>query len=59
MLGPGLGIGAPTRALVQAALASSAAAVLDADAISSFRDTPEELFAAIAGSRGAGGADAA
>ncbi|SHE57923.1 yjeF C-terminal region, hydroxyethylthiazole kinase-related/yjeF N-terminal region [Kaistia soli DSM 19436] len=48
VLGPGLGGGDETRALVEAALASAAAVVLDADGISAFRDAPERLFAAIA-----------
>lgn len=52
VLGPGLGGGEATRALVEAALGSRAAAVLDADAISAWREAPERLFAAIA-ARGA------
>jgi hydroxyethylthiazole kinase-like uncharacterized protein yjeF len=44
-LGPGLGIGGETRALVDAALKSGAAVVLDADAITSFKDDPPHLFA--------------
>src|SRR6185312_6567218 len=55
-LGPGLGVGGETRALVDAALKSRAAGasagagatkrgvVLDADAITSFKDDPEALF---------------
>jgi ADP-dependent NAD(P)H-hydrate dehydratase / NAD(P)H-hydrate epimerase len=43
-LGPGLGVGGETRALVDVALKSGAAVVLDADAITSFRDDPEALF---------------
>jgi NAD(P)H-hydrate epimerase len=43
-LGPGLGVGGETRALVDVVLKSGAAAVLDADAITSFRDDPEALF---------------
>jgi hydroxyethylthiazole kinase-like uncharacterized protein yjeF len=46
-LGPALGIGSPTRAKVRAALASGAAVVLDADALTSFAEAPEELFTAI------------
>ncbi|WP_299132286.1 NAD(P)H-hydrate dehydratase [uncultured Amaricoccus sp.] len=46
-LGPGLGTGADQRALVLAALASPAAAVLDADALTAFAADPETLFAAI------------
>jgi len=43
-LGPGLGVGGETRTLVDAALKSGAAVVLDADAITSFKDDPEALF---------------
>lgn len=43
-LGPGLGVGGETRALVDVALKSGAAVVLDADALTSFRDDPEALF---------------
>jgi len=49
VLGPGLGVGAETRELVRAALASPAAVVLDADALTSFTDEPETLFEGIAG----------
>jgi hydroxyethylthiazole kinase-like uncharacterized protein yjeF len=48
-LGPGLGTGAPERATVLAALASPAAAVLDADALTCFAEDPEALFAAVGG----------
>jgi hydroxyethylthiazole kinase-like uncharacterized protein yjeF len=48
LLGPALGVGPPTRQLVGAALASGAATVLDADALTSFADTPDALFAAVA-----------
>ncbi len=44
VIGPGLGIGGETRALVDASLKSGAAVVLDADALSSFKDDPEALF---------------
>lgn len=45
-LGPGLGVGEGTRALVAAALADqSRAVVLDADALTSFTERPEDLFA--------------
>jgi NAD(P)H-hydrate epimerase len=47
LLGPALGVGAPTRQLVGAVLASGVATVLDADALTSFADTPDALFAAI------------
>lgn len=47
-LGPGLGLGQGTRDLVGAALgAGGRAVVLDADALSSFADDPEGLFALI------------
>ena len=54
-LGPGLGVGAGTRALVLAALAAPRpqadapprSVVLDADALTSFADEPQNLFAAI------------
>ena len=47
-LGPGLGVGANTRALVQVALDGERAVVLDADALTSFADAPAALFAAVA-----------
>jgi hydroxyethylthiazole kinase-like uncharacterized protein yjeF len=47
-LGPGLGVGEATRALVAAALDGARAVVLDADALTSFQDTPDALFHAIA-----------
>jgi hydroxyethylthiazole kinase-like uncharacterized protein yjeF len=47
-LGPALGVGEVTRAKVKAALASGAAVVLDADALTSFAEAPKELFEAIA-----------
>jgi hydroxyethylthiazole kinase-like uncharacterized protein yjeF len=43
-LGPGGGVGAAMRELVHAAHASGRAAVLDADALTSFAERPEELF---------------
>ncbi len=49
LIGPAAGIGPETRAKVLAALASQLAVVLDADALSSFKDDPDTLFAAIHG----------
>ncbi len=46
-LGPGLGVGGEARALVAEALASGASVVLDADALTSFADCPEQLFTGI------------
>lgn len=62
VMGPGLGVGVQTRALVRAALApgraagrttgraAGRAAVLDADALTSFADEPAALFEAIGAS---------
>jgi hydroxyethylthiazole kinase-like uncharacterized protein yjeF len=47
VLGPGLGVSRATRDLVIAALAGDRAVVLDADALTSFAETPADLFAAI------------
>src|SRR5262245_22145319 len=47
LLGPGGGIGQPMRDLVLAALKGERAVVLDADALTSFADAPQALFAAI------------
>jgi NAD(P)H-hydrate epimerase len=44
VIGPGLGVGGETRELVMAVLKSGAAVVLDADALTSFRDDPDALF---------------
>jgi hydroxyethylthiazole kinase-like uncharacterized protein yjeF len=46
-IGPGAGVGAATRQYVLAALAAKRAIVLDADALTSFAEAPEELFDAI------------
>ncbi|HVW73948.1 MAG TPA: NAD(P)H-hydrate dehydratase [Rhizomicrobium sp.] len=43
-LGPGLGVGGETRELVDVALKSGACVLIDADAITSFKDDPEALF---------------
>ncbi|MDT8344579.1 MAG: ADP/ATP-dependent (S)-NAD(P)H-hydrate dehydratase, partial [Thermohalobaculum sp.] len=43
-VGPGLGFGARTRALVAAALAARVGTVLDGDALTEYRDDPETLF---------------
>jgi hydroxyethylthiazole kinase-like uncharacterized protein yjeF len=51
VLGPGLGVGDRTRALVEVALASEIAVVLDADALTSFAEAPGALFAALRGAR--------
>jgi hydroxyethylthiazole kinase-like uncharacterized protein yjeF len=53
VLGPGGGVGARMRTLVLAALTGERGIVLDADALTSFADAPQQLFAAIAGRSGA------
>ena len=47
LIGPGVGVGERIKAMVLTALASKAAVVLDADAITAFADDPAALFAAI------------
>ncbi|MEO7053362.1 MAG: NAD(P)H-hydrate dehydratase, partial [Rhizomicrobium sp.] len=47
VIGPGLGIGPNTRIWVERVLASGAATVLDADALTSFRENPAALFGTI------------
>src|SRR5262245_1512045 len=48
LIGPGLGVGERAKDMVQAALRSDAALVLDADALTSFAEEPHTLFAGIA-----------
>ena len=47
VIGPGCGIGDETRALVHVALNGKRTVILDADALTSFADTPVDLFEAI------------
>ena len=47
LVGPGNGVGAQTRANVEAIMTSGAACVIDADAITSFEQGPRDLFVAI------------
>jgi ADP-dependent NAD(P)H-hydrate dehydratase / NAD(P)H-hydrate epimerase len=47
LIGPGVGVGESTKAKVMAALASKAAVVLDADALTPFAPEPDTLFAAV------------
>jgi NAD(P)H-hydrate epimerase len=49
LIGPGAGVGETTRAKVLAVLGSGTAAVLDADALTSFGDDRDALSTAIAG----------
>lgn len=44
VIGPGVSVGRPTQEMVAAVLATEAAAVLDADALTSFQDDPAALF---------------
>jgi len=48
-IGPGAGVGSSTRQFVLAALATKRAMVLDADALTSFAEAPQDLFRAIVG----------
>jgi hydroxyethylthiazole kinase-like uncharacterized protein yjeF len=52
-LGPALGVGEEAAALVETALASPAAVVIDADGLTSFADVPQRLFNAIRKRQGA------
>jgi hydroxyethylthiazole kinase-like uncharacterized protein yjeF len=52
-IGPGGGVGPALREMVLAALTDERAVVLDADALTSFSDDPQPLFAAIAARPGA------
>ncbi len=47
VIGPGAGVGKRTRGLVQTALAAKPGLVLDADALTSFAETPDHLFEAV------------
>ena len=49
LIGPGAGTGLETRARVLAMLKTGRATVLDADALSAFKDDPDVLFGAITG----------
>jgi len=51
VIGPANGVGDRTRAATLAACAGKAALVLDADALTSFKDDPDTLFAALKGRR--------
>ena len=51
-LGPGLGLGEPTCAMVLAALSGDRAVVLDADALTSFAGDPQRLADALLGRGG-------
>ncbi len=53
-LGPGMGVGEETRAMVRAALGGVRKVALDADAITSFSEDPDGLFAAIQATHGSG-----
>lgn len=48
LIGPAAGVGGKTRGDTRAVLSSGASTILDADALTSFAQCPEELFTAIA-----------
>lgn len=48
LVGPGNGVGEATRDVTLKALGGGRSCVIDADALTSFRDAPDDLFAAIA-----------
>lgn len=52
LIGPGVSVGSQTRDMVSAGLKSRAAAVLDADVLTSFAGNAENLFTAIKGREG-------
>lgn len=47
LLGPGNGVGEKTKEKVKAVLTTKRSCVLDADALTSFSDSPDELFSAV------------
>lgn len=47
LIGPGAGVGSATAALVEVALSGRRAVVLDADALTSFQERPEDLISRI------------
>ncbi len=49
LIGPGYGVGAPTRTRALAGLAAGKACVIDADALTAFADAPRSLFDAVGG----------
>ena len=51
LIGPGAGVGPDTRARVLAMLKTGRAVVLDADALSTFKDDPKALFSTVNESR--------
>jgi hydroxyethylthiazole kinase-like uncharacterized protein yjeF len=52
VMGPALGVGAQTVSLVEAAFASGADVVVDADGLTSFADSPDRLFASVGERKG-------